>query len=104
MSDFLYKPKYTITDEVLTLAANIAAITDVLSINSGMGQNPKLRRGNRIRTIHSSLAIENNSLSLDQVTAILDGKRVLAPPQDICEVQNAFRVYTSVFRRERANG
>ena len=93
MSDFLYKPKYTITDEVLTLTANIAAKADVLSIQSNMGQNPKLRRGNRIRTIHSSLAIENNSLSLDQVTAILDGKRVLAPPQDICEVQNAFQVY-----------
>jgi len=93
VSDFLYKPEYTITDEVLMLTANIAARTDVLSIKSRMGQNPKLRRGNRIRTIHSSLAIENNSLSLGQVAAILDGKRVLAPPQDICEVQNAFQVY-----------
>jgi len=93
MGDFLYKPKYSITDEILMLTANIAAKVDVLTVRSGMEQNPKLRRANRIRTIHSSLAIENNSLSLDQVTAILDGKRVLAPPQDICEVQNAFQVY-----------
>jgi Fic family protein len=93
MSGFLYKPKYTITDEILTLTANIAAKVDILTVQSGMKQNPKLRRANRIRSIHSSLAIENNSLSLEQVTAILDGKRVLAPPQDICEVQNAFQVY-----------
>ena len=93
MNGFLYKPKYTITDIILTLAANIAAKVDVLTVQSGIGQNLKLRRANRIRTIHSSLAIENNSLSLGQVTAILDGKRVLAPPQDICEVQNAFQVY-----------
>ena len=93
MNEFLYKPKYTITDIILTLTANIAARADVLSLQSGMEQNPKLRRANRIRTIHSSLAIENNSLSLDQVTAIFEGKRVLAPPQDICEVQNAFQAY-----------
>jgi Fic family protein len=58
-----------------------------------MEQNPKLRRANRIKSIHSSLAIENNSLSLEQVTALLNGKKVLAPPQDICEVQNAFEAY-----------
>jgi Fic family protein len=91
--DFLYKPKYAITDEILTLTANIAAKADVLTVHSGMAQNPKLRKANLIRSIHSSLAIENNSLSLDQVTALLDGKRVLAPPQDICEVQNAFQAY-----------
>jgi len=93
MSGFLYKPKYTITDELLTLTTKIAAKVDVLTIRSGMELSPKLRRANRIRTIHSSLAIENNSLSIGQVTAVLDGKRVLAPPQDICEVQNAFQVY-----------
>ena len=93
MDNFLFKPKYTITDEILTLTANIAAKADVLTVQSGMVKNPKLRRASRIRTIHSSLAIENNSLSLEQVTAILDGRRVLAPPQDICEVQNAFQAY-----------
>ncbi len=93
MSDFLYKPNYTITDEILNLVALIAARVDVLTIQSGMEQNPKLRRANRIRSIHSSLAIENNSLSLEQVTAVIDGKRVIAPPQDICEVENAFQAY-----------
>ena len=89
-------PAYTITDEILTLVAQIAARVDVLTIQSGMEQNPKLRRANRIRSIHSSLAIENNSLSLEQVTALLDGKRVLAPPQDICEVENAFQAYNNL--------
>ena len=93
MTEPLYTPNYTITDEILNLVAQIAARIDVLTIKSGMEQNPRLRRANRIRSIHSSLAIENNSLSLEQVTALLDGKRVLAPPQDICEVQNAFQVY-----------
>jgi Fic family protein len=96
VNEFLYKPTYTITDEILTLVANIAARVDVLTIQSGMEQNPKLRRANRILSIHSSLAIENNSLSLEQVSAIIDGKRVLAPPQDICEVENAFAAYNKM--------
>lgn len=60
---------------------------------SGLSANPMLRRTNRIRTIYSSLAIEQNSLSLEQVTAVLDGKRVLAPPKDIAEVKNAYEIY-----------
>ena len=88
----LYKPKYTITDKILSLAALIAARIDVLILQGAL-ENPKLRRLNRLRTIHSSLAIENNTLSFEQITALFDGKRVLAPPQDICEAQNAFAVY-----------
>ena len=93
MSEFLYKPKYTITDEILNLVALIAARVDVLTIKSGMEQNPKLRRLNRLRSIYSSLAIENNTLSLEQVSALFEGKRVIAPPRDICEARNAFEVY-----------
>jgi len=93
MSELLYKPKYTNTDEILTLVANITSAIDVLTIKSGMQQNPKLRRANRIKSIHGSLAIENNSLSLQQVTAVINGKPVLAPPQDIAEVENAFKAY-----------
>jgi len=89
----LYKPNYTITDTILSLVAQIAARIDVLGIQSGMEQNPKLRRLNRLRSIHSSLAIENNSLSLEQISALFDGKSVLAPAQDICEAKNAFEVY-----------
>ena len=93
MSEFLYKPKYTITEEILNLVAQIAALVDVLTIKSGMEQNPKLRWLSRLRSIHSSLAIENNTLSIEQITALFDGKRVLAPQQDIREAQNAFEVY-----------
>ena len=93
MSGFLYKPNYAITDDILNLAAMIAARADVLTIQSSIDQNPKLRRLNRLRSIHSSLAIENNTLSLEQVTALFEGKRVIAPPQDICEAQNAFEAY-----------
>lgn len=55
--------------------------------------NPHLRKGNRIRTFHSSLAIEHNSLSLEQVTAIVDGKHILGNPNEIREVKNAYDTY-----------
>lgn len=55
--------------------------------------NPTLRRNSRIRTIHASLAIEQNTLSIEQVTAVLNGKRIIAPPKDIAEVKNAFEIY-----------
>ena len=53
----------------------------------------RLRRINRVRTIHGSLAIEGNNLSEEQITAILDGKRVIAPPREIQEVRNAIAAY-----------
>ena len=65
--------------------------------------SPHLRRENRIRTIHSSLAIEHNSLSLEQVTAILDGKRVLGNPNEIKEVQNAYEAYELMLRLNPAS-
>ncbi|WP_298032667.1 Fic family protein [uncultured Dysosmobacter sp.] len=55
--------------------------------------SPTLRRANRIRTIHGSLAIEQNTLTLEQVTAVLNGKQILAPPKDIAEVKNAYEIY-----------
>ena len=58
-----------------------------------MNANPQLRQDRRIRTIHASLAIENNSLSLDQVTAIINGKRILGAPGEIREVKNAYVAY-----------
>ena len=58
-----------------------------------LSNNPTLRRSNRIRTIHGSLTIEQNTLSLEQVTAVLNGKHVLAPPKDIAEVKNAYEIY-----------
>jgi len=100
----MYKPNYIITDELITLIAQIAARVDVLTVQSGMQQNPKLRRLNRLRSIHSSLAIENNSLSLEQVTALFNGENVLAPPQDICEAQNAFEVYDRLLEFDPYDG
>ena len=72
-----YVPPYTITNKTVNLISDISEILTKLTINDAMNQNPKLRRENRIQTIHASLAIENNSLSLDQVTDIIKGKRVL---------------------------
>jgi Fic family protein len=59
----------------------------------GMPYSPQLRRSNRIRTIQASLEIENNTLSLEQITVLLDGKRVLGLPREIQEVRNAFAAY-----------
>lgn len=64
-----------------------------LTSTNQLSSNPTLRRTNRIRTIHGSLAIEQNTLTLEQVTAVLNGKQVLAPPKDIAEVKNAYEIY-----------
>lgn len=65
-----YSPPYTITPAILSLVAEIAGEVGRLDVLTGAGSVPKLRRQNRIRTIHASLAIENNTLSLDQVTSV----------------------------------
>ena len=80
------KPPFEITNVILDKIAEIAEL-------AGLTTNPMLRRTNRIRTIYSSLAIEQNTLSLEQVTAVLNGKRVIAPPKDIAEVKNAYEIY-----------
>lgn len=69
---------------------------EVLPQKNGIHQNPVLRRENRIKSIYSSLAIEQNALSLNQVSDVIDGKRVLGPPQDIQEAKNAYAVYERV--------
>lgn len=88
-----YVPPFTITDEITTLVAEIAEKVGHLTASAGQLPTPQLRRENRIKTIQSSLAIENNSLSLDQVTAIVEGKRVLSAPNEIQEVKNAIDAY-----------
>lgn len=93
MSEKGYVPPYTITDKAVNLISAITEIITKININDNMSNNPRLRRDNRIRTIHASLAIENNSLSLDQVTDIINGKRILGAPDEICEVRNAFEAY-----------
>ena len=87
------KPPFEITNAMIHEVAEIAELVGKLNSTNQLSTNPTLRRTNRIRTIHGSLAIEQNTLSLEQVTAVLNGKQVLAPPKDIAEVKNAYEIY-----------
>ena len=88
-----YIPPYDVTDEMLELTSEIAENLGKLSNVDDLERLPRLRRVNRIKSIQSSLAIENNTLSLIQVTDVIDGKRVLGPQEDIFAVKNAFNAY-----------
>ena len=87
-----YHPPFQITPKILNAVAAISELVGNHSAKNGH-LSPQLRRENRIRTIQASLAIEQNSLTVNQVTAILDGKRVLGLPREIQEVRNAFSAY-----------
>ena len=88
-----YVPPYQITTTILNRVAEISERLGRWAANHNNSLSPHLRRDNRIKTIQASLAIENNTLSLEQVTAVLDGKRVLGLPHEIQEVRNAFIAY-----------
>ncbi len=88
-----YKPPFTINENIINLLAEISELVGQIGITHKNNISPRLRRDNRIKTIHSSLAIEHNTLSLDQVTAVINGKRVLGEPREIREVQNAYDAY-----------
>ena len=92
------KPPFEITNFILDKIAEIAELVGQVSAVSGLTANPLLRRTNRIRSIYSSLAIEQNTLNLEQVTAVLNGKKVIAPPKDIAEVKNAYEIYEMLDR------
>ena len=92
------QPPFQITNKIIDAVAEISELTGRLSAHDHLSSNPNLRRTNRIRTIHGSLAIEQNTLSLEQVTAVLNGKHVLAPPKDIAEVKNAYEIYERLDR------
>lgn len=87
------KPPFEITEAALSDVMEISELVGKISSTQNLSTSPILRRQNLIRTIYSSLAIEQNTLSLEQVTAVLSGKRVLAPPKDIAEVKNAYEIY-----------
>ena len=87
------KPPFEITEAALSDVMETSELVGKISSTQNLSTSPILRRQNRIRTIYSSLAIEQNTLSLEQVTAVLSGKRVLAPPKDIAEVKNAYEIY-----------
>lgn len=90
----MYTPPFSITDEILRLVADISEQIGALSERLGARMpSPMLRKDNQIKTIHSSLAIEHNSLSLQQVTDVIEGKHVLGAPNEIQEVKNALQAY-----------
>ena len=89
----VYHPPCKLTPEIVAAVARIAETVDQLATSAQRAGNPRLRRVNRIRTIHGSLAIEGNTLSKTQITAILAGKRIIAPPREIQEVRNAAGAY-----------
>lgn len=88
-----YQPPYTISPEILNRVAAISEAVGRLTVLTDKARTLRLRRINRIRTIHGSLAIEGNTLSEAQITAILEGKRVIAPPREVQEVKNALAAY-----------
>ena len=84
-----YKPPYKITPKIIDLVAKIGE-----AVGSFYAQEElRLHRINRIKTIQGSLAIEGNTLTTDQITAILDGKPVIAPINEIQEIRNAIKAY-----------
>lgn len=88
-----YTPPFSVTETIINLVAEISEKIGSITAWQHMSINPRLRRDSRIRTIHGTLAIENNTLSLSQVTDVINGKRVLGAPEEIREVKNAYEAY-----------
>ena len=91
-----YQPPFKLTNRMTTLVANIAELIGMWKAVNRNTLVPELRRGNRIRTIHASLAVEQNTLTIEQVTAVLSGKTVLGNLREIQEVQNTFAAYEAM--------
>lgn len=90
------QPPFEINERIMADVIEIAELVGRVSVTDKISMNPTLRRTNRIQMIYSSLAIEQNTLDIEQVTAVLSGKRVIAPPKDIAEVQNAYEIYDNM--------
>ena len=89
----MYKPPFTVSPKAINLIASISSQIERYAIKMEQGDTLRLRRANRIKTIHSSLAIEGNTLSEGEVQAVLEGKTVIAPLKEIQEVRNAIKTY-----------
>jgi Fic family protein len=87
------KPPYDITLKILKLIGSISEKIGEVNANYLNKQSPQLRKQNRIKTIHSSLQIEGNTLTEEQITALIENKRVIGPKKDVLEVLNAIKVY-----------
>ena len=89
----MYTPPFNITPEIINLIADISAQIERYAIRMEQADKLRLRKANRVKTIHSSLAIEGNTLSESQVSDIIDGKHIVAPIKQIQEVKNAIAAY-----------
>ena len=92
----IYQPLYTITNQILAYVSSISEKIGNISATHNLESKTHLRRNNRIRSIHSSLKIEANSLSLGQVRDVINGKIVLGKQKEIQEVKNAFDAYERI--------
>lgn len=90
------KPPYIITPKILRLITSISEKIGEVNANFLNRSSPKLRKQNRIKTIHSSLKIEGNNLTEEQITALLEHKRVIGPKKDVVEVLNAIEIYENL--------
>ena len=90
----MYKPPFTITNKMLSLCISITEKVGQINNYQSLKRMPILRKNNKIKSIHSSLAIEANSLSLTQVKDVIDGKIVIGPKKEIQEVKNAYNLYS----------
>ena len=88
-----YKPPFTITNDILSYVSSISEKIGCINATSNLESKPHLRKNNRIKSIHSSLKIEANSLSLGQVRDVINGKTVLGEQKEIQEVKNAYAAY-----------
>lgn len=98
-----YEPPITLTPELVTLTTNIAEQLGCITKRKSQAQTLRLRRISRLQTIQGSLAIEGNSLSVEQITAVIEGKPVIAPPREVQEVKNALAVYENFEQFEPLN-
>jgi Fic family protein len=89
-------PPFKLNDDMLEIVTTIVEALGKISSVETLDKLPRLRRAGRIKSIHSSLAIENNTLTIEQVTDVINGKRVLGPPNEIQEVKNAYEAYKEI--------
>lgn len=88
-----YKPPFTITNKILSYVSSISEKIGRITATGNLEAKTHLRRNNKIRSIHSSLKIEANSLTLGQVRDVINGKAVLGAQKEILEVKNAYVAY-----------
>lgn len=93
-----YQPPFTLNNEILSLVAQISELVGRLTVQHEISREIRLRKVNQVRTIQGSLAIEGNQLTQEQITALINGKRVLAPKKQVQEAHNAIQVYEHLAR------